>query len=212
MNKYRVYSTVISCDFKIPFLDKINSNAPYEISIKKFSKANIKNYKNSLDLTKGSIYKKNVGYIEISDGRHINYKLLGTSSINDLSKLILNHGIAYAFFQRKYFVLHASAICKDDYAYIFSGISGNGKSSIVLDLINKYKFITEDIGIINFKNNAYIRSSFPFIKISTNRMNNTSSLMQEEFNFDSDKMHRSGFILNHDYFSKRQKKIKSVFL
>ena len=57
MNKYRVYSTVISCDFKFLF-SSINSNAPYEISIKKFSKANIKNYKNSLDLTKGSIYKK----------------------------------------------------------------------------------------------------------------------------------------------------------
>jgi len=112
----------------------------------------------------------------------------------DKSLCILNHPIAFSLFQTGNYVLHASAIEINNYAYLFIGSPGSGKSYIVNKLLDLGKFITEDLSRIKFSNGkSFIYSSIPIIKL-------TSEQIEEErfskiFMINNDARNRKGCIL-----------------
>ena len=62
------------------------------------------------------------------------------------------------------FMLHASAVSFKNWAIIFTGTSGAGKSTIIKQLENKYRAIADDTIIIKKENNNYYCYQTPFIE------------------------------------------------
>lgn len=86
------------------------------------------------------------------------------------------------------FIAHASAILKDDQAFIFLGLSGAGKSTIVKLLSDKYQVLADDSVIIRKLNNEYYLFQTPFF--------------EKEFNF---KKNINGFPLKKIFLLSKSK-------
>jgi len=94
----------------------------------------------------------------------------------NLSIFILNIPLGYLFFQAGKFVLHASAIEINQKGILFCGFSKSGKSSTISYLLKYGSMISEDICLLEFKDNkAFVTRSFPGIKIDNNYLDSQES-------------------------------------
>ena len=118
-------------------------------------------------------------------------------STYDKSLSILNHPIAFSLFQSENYVLHASAIEINNYAYLFVGSPGAGKSYTANKMLKFGKFVTEDLSRIKFKDGkSFIHSSIPIIKLTSEQIENKR--FSETFKINNDARKRKGCILK-DY-------------
>jgi hypothetical protein len=65
-------------------------------------------------------------------------------------EMILKPMIAYKLSQKGFFLVHAGGVSRENYAYIFAGRGGSGKTSLILDFVNSgYKYLGDDWVILN---------------------------------------------------------------
>jgi hypothetical protein len=81
---------------------------------------------------------------------HIDHEiLLRKIAYSMICVLIIDSMIYYSLISKGFAPIHASCASKDDQAYIFTGRSGAGKTSVILQLIkNGYKYVNDDIVIL----------------------------------------------------------------
>lgn len=100
-------------------------------------------------------YKKTKNYIVIYERMSMT-KIRTYYYISGLQfRLILRDIIIELLEKQNGFMIHASAIVHNKFAYLFVGKSGIGKSTIASLLENKYQVLADDSGILKQKNGYY---------------------------------------------------------
>ena len=195
---YRIYSEKIQTDFQVPYLESSISekkNLIFKVSAKVKNCTN-KNFFN-LNLDKGIYCKKD--QLKVSLDSNIRYQILNKKISNtDLSFKLFTHPMGLYLFQKGNFVLHSSAINIGGKGFIFMGLSGAGKSSVIGSLINHGELITEDISKINFDgDSAFISPSLPIIKLSKDIFNFQSFETVSDFDIAGDQRNRKGYVVKN---------------
>lgn len=158
------------------------------------------------------MHRPNIGFFYIENSGNIFYDFEKEEYINDLFRVILNQCIAYYFFQNGKMPLHASCISKNNEAYLISGPSGSGKSSIASLLSKEYKIISEDLSVIENLKTSNVYSSYPLIKLDLNMVDNSFD-KKNKFFYEQDKLNRVGYKLGNKFLSTKKMKIKKcIFL
>ena len=216
MYKYKCFGASLSTDFEIPFLPHSLGKKNSEIRINKGSDVSVAfddKYFIEMNLKKGIFFRPKFGSTQISKGSDISYKTLNKTNPINLSFNLLSHPLGYAFYQKGEYVLHASAIEINNKAYLFTGASGLGKSTTVLNLLKNGRFITEDIARVTFKDNkAFIYPSLPVIKLKDQLIYKEEINIKESFSIDADSRGRRGFIIQDFDYTNEPVEISSCFV
>ena len=162
-------------------------------------------------MQKAYFFNKEVGLFKIKDGSKIKLCLSKKISNEEIVKSFLFTPMALILYQRKNLVLHASASVIGSKAFLFSGISGKGKSTILLELMKRgHKMLSEDVTAINFLKKPAIIPSFPLIKIET-KSSNTKEISGIIRNIEEDYRSRQLYSVKNDLYEKKPKNIESCF-
>ena len=141
-----------------------------------------------------------MGKIEI---KHLRDKV----SSDYLSKIILMPLLL--LYQKRKCVLHASNLQWEE--SIFMGLSRSGKSSIAAHFSKDFRFITEDVSIIDFENHkAYIRNGLPLIKLSNQIAGKYN--FKDGYPINDDEDERSYYVLNNINPKRESFEIDKCFL
>jgi serine kinase of HPr protein (carbohydrate metabolism regulator) len=89
-----------------------------------------------------------------------------------LNKLLSRH---------KGFILHASCAEINGKAYVFSGKSGSGKSTIAKMLDNKFRFFSDETVIVRKMGKRFYLFQSPFMENAKNHLKSSKKLMIEKF-------------------------------
>ena len=210
---YRIYSEKIQTDFQVPYLESSISekkNLIFKVSAKVKNCTN-KNFFN-LNLDKGTYCKKD--QLKVSLDSNIRYQILNKKISNtDLSFKLFTHPMGLYLFQKGNFVLHSSAINIGGKSFIFMGLSGAGKSSVIGSLINHGELITEDISKINFDgDSAFIYPSLPIIKLSKDIFNFHSFETVGDFDIAGDQRNRKGYVVKNFDQNNAPVKVSGCFI
>tara|TARA_B100001093_G_scaffold232913_2_gene223322 strand:- start:1340 stop:2050 length:711 start_codon:yes stop_codon:yes gene_type:complete len=160
----------------------------------------------------GLIHRPGIGFFYIDRSGNIYYDFEREAYINDLFRVILNQCMAYFFFQNKKMALHAACISKNNKAYLISGPSGSGKSSLAAMLSKDYKIISEDLSVIENMNTSYVYSSYPLIKLDP-KIAEESLGIKNKIIYRKDKLNRIGYGLENKFLNEVKTEIKKcVFI
>lgn len=220
---FKVYGHIFkSCyDLSIFGVEEIFSHeheiSPY-ITIKK-SKINFNtlNYfvdnQTSVDEKYGYYYKKNLAFFEFLNGSEIRVSESSKNDTFDFIRVLLNYPIACIFFQKNFFLLHASSVTYRNKVFIFPGSSTSGKSTCAASLVKSgARLITEDTAVINIlKNKNLIFPSYPLIKLSSEANKFINLSINQGIFFASEKNKRKGHLIEYNKFQKKKLKIDYCF-
>ena len=161
------------------------------------------NNQTMLSRSDGYYYKKNIGLFKFVSGDEIKVFIDYLEFGSDFVRTLLNYPISCVFYQKKIFSLHASAVTFQGKVIIFPGSALTGKSTIAAYFLkNGGQLVTEDTAVIEVYNNkAYLRSSYPFIKLSASANSELSFSSSRGILLPTDRNERLGFLLNEKSFS-----------
>ena len=120
-----------------------------------------------LNTSQALIYVRGTGVFIIENGSHVTI-IPDTTSRELLIRFYLVGTImGVVLYQRKFLVLHASAVNINGGAVAFLGISGEGKSSTAATFVTHgYSIITDDVAPIDLTSNSLImHPGFPQVKV-----------------------------------------------
>ena len=163
----------------------------------------------------GYYFKKNIALFTFLSGDEIRVFIDFDEFNSDFVRTLLNYPMACAFYQKNIFSLHASAVAFKGKVIIFPGPALTGKSSIAAYFIkNGGHLITEDTAVIEIcDGKAYVRSSYPFIKLSKSAANELSFPSCSGICLPTDRNARLGHLLDEKYFAGKSVEIDyCVFL
>ena len=195
---YRVFSEKIKIDIKVPFLNQYTPDKK-SLNIKDANK--IRNCKNknyySLNSNEAKFCRKD--QLKVFIKNNLFYEVLNKDiSHSDLSFKLLTHPMGLYLFKRKNYVLHSSAININNKAFLFMGLSGSGKSSVIASLLNYGDMITEDVSKIQFiDDSAFVYPSLPVIKLSKDILEYYKFETIDEFDIAGDLRNRKGYVVNN---------------
>ena len=151
----------------------------------------------------GYYYKQNIGLFEFISGDEIRVFIDYLEFDSDFVRTLLNYPISCAFYQKNIFSLHASAVAFRGKVIMFPGSALTGKSTIAAYFLkNGGQLVTEDTAVIKiFNNKAYVRSSYPFLKLSESANTELSFSSTRGIVLQTDRNQRRGFLLNEKSFS-----------
>ena len=151
----------------------------------------------------GYYYKQNIGLFEFISGDEIKVFIDCLEFDSDFVRTLLNYPISCAFYQKNIFSLHASAVAFRGKVIMFPGSALTGKSTIAAYFLkNGGQLVTEDTAVIKVCNNrAYVRSSYPFLKLSESANTELSFSSSRGIALQTDRNQRRGFLLNENSFS-----------
>lgn len=156
-----------------------------------------------VDSLRGYYYKKNIGLFNFISGDEIHVFIDCRKFESDFVRTLLNYPISCAFFQNDTFSLHASVVAFQGKVVMFPGSALTGKSSIAAYFVKQGgKLVTEDTAVIEvLDNRAYVRSSYPFLKLSESVNAELSFSSSRGIALQTDRNGRRGFLLNQKSFS-----------
>ena len=151
----------------------------------------------------GYYYKQNIGLFEFISGDEIRVFIDYLEFDADFVRTLLNYPISCAFYQKNIFSLHASVVAFQGKVIMFPGSALTGKSTIAAYFLkNGGQLVTEDTAVIKiFDNKAYVRSSYPFLKLSESANTELSFSSSGGIALQTDRNQRRGFLLNEKSFS-----------
>lgn len=167
-----------------------------------------------LSSSEGYYFKKNIGLFKSSSGDKINVFIDHSEVDSDFARTLLNYPIACAFYQKKIFSLHASVVTFNNKIIIFPGSALTGKSTIAAYFLKRGgKLITEDTAVIEIQDGrAFVRSSYPFIKLSSSANKVLSFSSSDGILLRTDRNKRLGHILNEKSFCAKRAPIDYCIL
>ncbi len=129
-------------------------------------------------------FRNDIGHFIISGGNDILVQPFENAREEDLASFVLGWCIAFLFQQRGVSAIHSSAIEIDDRAILISGVSGSGKSTIALSMIDKgYRYLADDIAMVDPRTDMVLHPAFPQQKVCRNvaeKMNSAELLYINE--------------------------------
>ena len=221
MHHYQAYSLNISSEIEFPeFLTSPNADADVKIII-----GATPDQLQSIDVVKKVRYQvardealynlKGAGKIYITNGNLITVEPEKTPDWEHLKNHIRGRALAAALHQRKWPILHGSAICSNDKAVIFIGQSGAGKSTFLGSFIKKgYDFITDDLCLIKASNDnaPHISPGYPQIRL----WQSSIDLIQSKEHLKKERLVRTGldkyFMTPKTEFVNRSVNISPIYI
>lgn len=172
MKKYRAFGFDIHSELEIPeflagdgppdfeiFLD----NTPDTLENPTFSALRFQTSANEFLLTVDGVAR-----YYVQNGKKISIERLNNASDNSVRLFLLGSAFGALFIQRDLLPMHASSVCVDGKAVLFTGRSGIGKSTMAAALRKKgYKTISDDITLVSIdhEGNARAVAGYPQIKL-----------------------------------------------
>lgn len=166
---YQVYDTVVQSEFEILNLPVLEAptDASVEIRIAKHRSERIPvgQY--------GTYYSADIyvlgtawGTLEVSDSQRIQVFIEEGYTTADAAPFIIGWGFAFLFQQLGYSILHCSALNLNGKGVIVSGVSGAGKSSTTLELIQKgASYLTDDMAVLDCTGSPELIPAYPIQKV-----------------------------------------------
>lgn len=120
--------------------------------------------------------------VYVERGKKIVVETEENANMDLVCSMILSAGFSLILLQRNEAVIHGSAIVKDGDAFILSGDSGAGKSTITMELLKQdVGFLADDTVRVHLKDNTVVAEpTYPQQKICRN--------MVEEYNLQLEKL------------------------
>jgi len=176
---YRIYNTIIESEIKLLNLPEYSGDVSPSVSI--YLKDTPSSY-----IPKGvygTYYSPNAsamgtffGTFEVIDGSIINVHIYEGSTEADIAQYLIGWAFAFLFTQRGDTVIHCSALNINDHGVIVSGVSGAGKSTTALSLINKgARYLADDIAVFSDNDISMIIPAFPVQKVCRDVSSNIES-------------------------------------
>lgn len=104
----------------------------------------------------------------VEGGRSIIIQPIEQSDISDIRLFLLGSAFGSLFHQRGLLPLHGSSLNIGGKAYVFSGISGVGKSTLAAGLVKRgYELLNDDISVISLSENntPVVNAGYPNMKL-----------------------------------------------
>ena len=199
MYNYKLYGLSVSSCINFNFLKLQTNEVNSDITIFETNKViNYKSDKINMDLA--ILNRKNVACFKIVKGKKILFHRENPSIRDEvISRTIINSIMGFCLYQRGNFVLHGSAIVKNNYSYLFIGPSGSGKSSLSADLSLNHgtNFLCEDVALIqNDKKKLSIVSAPKFVKLTSEAAEFLEFEESDQLKLPSDRLGRSLYKIN----------------
>ncbi len=136
-----------------------------------------------------SYLTNHVCLLYIRDNNTIEYELRPNADSSLLPNYILGWGMSMLFMQRGRAVIHCSALYNDKGAYLLSGLSGSGKSTMTTYLLDKgLSFMADDTSAsLLGEKEAYATPCFPFRKLCRDMVKARNLNEEELIYIDEDK-------------------------
>ncbi|MFC2104091.1 hypothetical protein ACFLS4_01905 [Bacteroidota bacterium] len=153
---YKAFGLIVESEFEIPELAVTEGNPDVRINIGHTPKE-------LLEVTKqGVIYQanrkefllevNNIATFYVIEGNQIVVKSAKKNIDKEVRLFLLGSAFGALLLQRGLFPLHGSSVKFGEYATIFTGLSGVGKSSIAAYFIKLgYQVLADDISVVNEK-------------------------------------------------------------
>lgn len=122
--------------------------------------------------------------------------------------VLLNQPIACYGFLNNFLVLHSSAFIYRGCAYLILGRPMSGKSTLCTSLLEHAQFLTEDIALINDKDEVI--PSYPLAKVVENKIN--LKYFQSSIEIPFDDRNRSACSIKPSLFYQTPSKIAGIFI
>lgn len=109
----------------------------------------------------------NIATFHVIAGTTINIKRSPGSSDKDIRLFLLGSAFGALIHQRGLLPMHGSSIIINNKAFIFSGVSGAGKSTIAAGLIKRgYHLLSDDISVVHLQDSIpNVYAGYPGIKL-----------------------------------------------
>ena len=173
MYQYYIYGLKIDSEIKLYHLDECPNtirdvHIHYEHMNEKINQFVQDGYASGI--FEGSVWFRNsTGIFQIKNGNEIIIQPQPNATEDDVASFILGWCIAFLFMQRGASALHCSALEINNQAVLISGCSGSGKSTLALALLEKgYRYLADDIAMVNPQNDLMIAPAFPMQKVCRN--------------------------------------------
>jgi hypothetical protein len=171
-NYYQVFGLVVQSELVLPELNTIDQAKP-DIIIRigptpgKLEKVSFRGaiFESSPE---EFLFSNDIVKLHIKDGKTICFQPNDTASDQEIRLYILGTGLGVILHQRGLLPIHGSSIAHNGRAYIFSGISTSGKSSLAAAFALKgYKVLADDISVVKKDKNGIfmVHPGIPHIKI-----------------------------------------------
>ncbi|HKM34423.1 MAG TPA: hypothetical protein VJY54_06745 [Lachnospiraceae bacterium] len=170
MYQYLMYGLIVHSDIPLYNLTQTVGDPDAYISYGKVSYDNVpsgsKNFYYSPDYV---CFQTNHGAFSISNGQRITIEPTPEATLIQLTAYVIGWGFAFLFTQRGFSALHCTALDINGDGVLISGISGCGKSTTALSLIQRgYKYLADDIAMLNPLNSMEITPAYPIQKVCHN--------------------------------------------
>ena len=195
MIQYSVCGINFLSEINLPLVKSKNNN-PNFILRKSISQPKLNFLNESILFQKDSIFikTKTLNIFEIKRNNEILVYSSNKESRNNIWIEFLGIPLGYALRKSGFTVIHGSSICLNNHAACIIGITGVGKSTLSLGLLNEgFSFITEDLCVI--KNNEIFQPS-SWIKNTNKNMNDLKIDYKQKLCIAKDSRNRDLFKLN----------------
>lgn len=114
-------------------------------------------------------------------GNHITYFKKDGCPDMYLTNYLLGWGMSMTCLQRNMLAMHCSVVTDDEKAYLISGESGSGKSTVTRELLhNGYKLMADDMTLVNLKEEkVLVTPAFPYQKLCRDAAMHCGKPMEE---------------------------------
>ena len=148
-------------------------------------------------------FKNDVGCFLIQNGDEIIVEAYEGATEEDIASFILGWSISFLFMQRGISAIHCSALEMNGKAVLVAGYSGAGKSTITLSLLKKgYKYLADDIAMVDIENDFLIQPGFPQQKVCRNV---AESMKGEDLFYINEQKDKFAYNNTEDFCDKPQK-------
>lgn len=169
--KYTFGGIVIQCEFELPELVKSDKDTDVEISMGKvpdtFEGADFS--KVLVEVKGGEVLLKipDIAKFLIIDDKKVIVELYNEKRRTDAEKYILSFILGVLSFKKGFYPLHGGGVIHNGEAYLFTGKSGEGKSTTIAGLQQKgFTAVADDISNLFIKDGrVYMHPCFPRFKL-----------------------------------------------
>ena len=150
------------------------------------------------------IIRLEIGIFKLMKGCLIEFKRQFNVADSEIMAFLLNIPLGYLMFQGCTLTVHGSAVNIKNRAFIFSGFSNSGKSTVLSKLLSSGRMISEDVCKIENTEGQYtVVNSHPLIKIKNSSFRSLPSYISEAYFSKTDKRGRGHYLIHQNRISKK---------